>query len=221
MAKAQPGFTFRQETSRILHNNIVCNWVLDFLQGPSIDEPATLWDDMFLPSVLGDALAEYAKVNPVVGESVVLIEGENNRSLDYLLPQNYIIQALALGILLAGVVYLLRERRRALGWVLGITNLVLGLLGCVLFFMMFFTSHDVTWANENILFINPLFLVAFVFCFGIKKHHKVLKWFYLVESIAMAILILLKVFVPSVFFQDNLAQILTVLPVYLTAALVL
>jgi cytochrome bd-type quinol oxidase subunit 2 len=35
-----------------------------------------------------------------------------------------------------------------------------GIVGSILFFMTFFTNHDYTYHNSNILYINPLLLAA-------------------------------------------------------------
>jgi hypothetical protein len=47
---------------------------------------------------------------------------------------------------------------------LGIYQVFIGLFfgaaGFVLFFMMFFTNHDYTYRNGNIIFVNPLLLAA-------------------------------------------------------------
>jgi hypothetical protein len=48
--------------------------------------------------------------------------------------------------------------------ILGLYQAGLGLffggVGLVLFFMAFFTNHDYTWHNANLLFVNPLLLAA-------------------------------------------------------------
>jgi uncharacterized membrane protein HdeD (DUF308 family) len=42
----------------------------------------------------------------------------------------------------------------------GLWGFVLGAPGTALFFMSFFTNHDYTYHNNNLLFINPLLLAA-------------------------------------------------------------
>jgi hypothetical protein len=48
----------------------------------------------------------------------------------------------------------------AVGLIQGVWGLLLGLLGSILFFMSFFTNHDYTYHNNNLLFIHPLLLAA-------------------------------------------------------------
>jgi hypothetical protein len=39
-------------------------------------------------------------------------------------------------------------------------GLIFGISGLLAFFMSFFTNHDYTWHNMNLLFVNPLLLAA-------------------------------------------------------------
>ncbi|MCL2472191.1 MAG: hypothetical protein FWF26_00800, partial [Treponema sp.] len=42
----------------------------------------------------------------------------------------------------------------------GLLGLFFGVAGSLLFFMTFFTNHDYTYHNSNIIFVNPIFLCA-------------------------------------------------------------
>jgi glucan phosphoethanolaminetransferase (alkaline phosphatase superfamily) len=42
----------------------------------------------------------------------------------------------------------------------GILGLFFGVMGLVLFFMAFFTNHDYTYGNINLLYMNPLLIAA-------------------------------------------------------------
>lgn len=218
-AKSQKGLTYRQSTSRILHNNLLWQWLLDFLQSGNIDGENTRWEDMFLPSELSEALAEYN--NTIVGEQSLLADfsGIDTRPVDFEEPQSYIGFTLIIGIAIALIALILkRDFPKAYGVFCFILVFVLGLLGSLLFFMGFFTSHDVTWNNWNLLFINPLLLIISFFQIKSQKHSKLIKIFYRIILVLMIVNIVGKYVLPALFIQANLPQILTVLPLYLVFA---
>lgn len=218
-AKEQKGMTFRQETSRILHNNLPVQWTLDFLQSGNIDGENTRWDEMFLPSELEKALLDYN--GKIVGPFSYEYDNrvEDTRPLDYERPQTYWLESLIFGIAIALIAVFLRKR--SAGWYSFWTFFilfVLGLLGSLLFFMSAFTSHDVTWNNINLLFINPFVLVAAFLSIRSWKHQTVLKPFFRILLFFIAVTLIGKLILPQFFIQSNLPQILTVLPLYLVLA---
>ena len=119
---------------------------------------------------------------------------------------------LGMGILLGGAasVLVILGKRKANYIYSGVVDLVFGILGSVLFFMMIFTNHDVTWMNENIIFVNPLLIAIAVFSFlaaGRAKNSE--EWGKLAALCHMLLLTLivllavLKVIAPKVFLQQN------------------
>ena len=89
-------------------------------------------------------------------------------------------------------------------------EIVFGILGSVLLFMMVFTNHDVTWLNENIIFVNPLLIAMAVFSFlAAGRSKRAEEWGKLVSLCHMLFLVLtvllavLKVIAPRVFLQQN------------------
>lgn len=215
-SESQSGLTMREETSRILHNNVFCQWALDFLQSSNIDKKATIWDDMFLPSELEKYLLEFN--SDLVGERTLIADysDDNSRPTDFEKPQSYELLALGFGILLAVVAYFVGRKTNFLNFVL---NLVIGLLGSLLFFMMFFTSHDVTWGNINILYLNPLFLIAAFMFFKREKNERILVFFYRIVLTLLVINLIGNLIIPQIFVQVNTAQLLTLLPLYIVWAL--
>lgn len=219
-AESQSGLSYRQQVSRILHNSILINWILDFAQGPSVDLPCTLWDEMFLPSVLEKALLSYPGLAKNQDHPLDF-RSDTSRSQDYETPQSYLIHCILFSAILTGLVLHLSKtgRKKLMGAVSGTFCLMLGVLGSILLFMMVFTRHDVTYFNENILFINPLLLVYGVRLFCYEKKKKAVRAFFRTESVIICILLVLKAILPSVFIQQNLSQIITVLPLYLALSL--
>ena len=99
-------------------------------------------------------------------------------------------------------------------------EIIFGILGTVLFFMMTFTNHDVTWFNENIIFINPLLIALAVFSF-MACGKKADKWGRVV-SIShkmlfglILLLVILKLIARNIFFQQNWNIIITMALFYL------
>ncbi|MBR4426976.1 MAG: hypothetical protein IKS77_04680, partial [Spirochaetales bacterium] len=92
----------------------------------------------------------------------------------------------------------------------GVVEIVFGILGSVLLFMMVFTNHDVTWLNENIIFVNPLLIAMAVFSFlAAGRSNRAEEWGKLAALCHMLFLVLtvllavLKVIAPGVFLQQN------------------
>jgi hypothetical protein len=169
-----PGrYTLRQHVRRHTWFSPFFDWLLNFLMGQDIDTPITVWEEMFLPQELGNHIAEfsYTDVSGTERKLVSSVEVLNRaagrpRVLD--VPRTQWPRELLAGLMIAVVlngIRVLRRKKPDMGRVLsGIAQALLGLFfgiaGSVLFFMTFFTNHDYTWHNSNILYINPLLLAA-------------------------------------------------------------
>ena len=212
-AESQPGLTFRQQASRALSRNPFIQWALEFLQSGMIDKPATLWDEMFLPENLENAVMRYYGL-----ENTLVVENEGNYSAIPADHQNNILFSFLMGLVLGGISGMLFfwNKSRAYYIYSGVVYVVFGLLGTLLFFMMFFTNHDVTWFNENLLFVNPLLIVLAVFCF-IRSPKVTI--FCRIELSVIIILSLLKLILPAVFMQFNWPVIIVMAMVALPGCL--
>lgn len=214
-AKAQSGYTFREQTSRILHRNIPVEWVLDLLQGPSIDEDATLWDEMFLPEILDKAVLEYGKID-LDHYYVEDFRETDKRPAASAEPQLYVTQSMITGAILALLALIFAWLwPKAYVVETSIVNAFLALVGTILFYMMFFSGHSFSWNNENILFINPLLFVPFIFGFKYRKHKKLLSIWYGSLTAIVTLIITVKMFNPILLNQANYPQLVAVLPYYM------
>jgi hypothetical protein len=158
--------------------------------GQDIDRPITVWEEMFLTSEIGRRIADFTytdsrgterKLVSAV-ETVNLAEG---RPGVLEVPRNPWRGKLFFGLALAALFLFLRlasggfpagfrgpdPGRAGVGWFSRLAGGVLylgqaglglffGSVGLILFFMTFFTNHDYTWHNANVIFVNPLFLAA-------------------------------------------------------------
>ena len=212
-AESQPGYTFRQQASRALSRNPFMLWLLDFLQSGQIDQPATLWDEMFLPGNLEKAVMEYYHLD---NELVVDNDGNYPEVPDK--PRNNILFSILFGLVLGGIsaVFLITGKEKGYFIYSGIIDVILGILGSFLFFLIFFSNHDVTWFNENILFVNPLLFVLAVLAF--RKSRKV-ELFSRIILAVIFLLCILKLILPSVFIQANWTAIIVMVLIHLPGCL--
>jgi hypothetical protein len=169
-----PGrFTLRQHVRRHTWFSPFWDWILNFLMGQGIDRPATMREEMFLPSEVGRNIAGFVYIDDEGRErklvtNIEVLNKAVNRPPVLEVPRKQWPRELAAGMFIAALlaaVMFLRKRREKTGRVLwGLCNALLGLFfglaGSILFFFTFFTNHDYTWHNANVIFINPLLLAA-------------------------------------------------------------
>ena len=149
------GMTFRDLSTRYMNKNWPVSFTLNFLEGPSIDRQLNLYEACFLPDVLNSAVKTFYAL-----DDNVVFQGEEEDHESLPLVCTTLIISLALTLIL----FLLRHFRheRLYGIVSAIIWLYAGIASSVLFFMMFFTNHDVTYFNINPLIISPLAAVPAV-----------------------------------------------------------
>jgi hypothetical protein len=175
LGEAPSPFTLRQQVRRHTWFNLPMDWLLNFLMGQDIDVPITAWQEMFLPQAVGDYAVNFNYTDARGTERKLVSDIEIlNRAVDRPVvlerPRRQWVRELILGLCIAAVLVLLsflKNQYPALGGVAwGAAQSLLGLFfaaaGTVLAFMTFFTNHDYTWHNINVLFVNPLWFAAAV-----------------------------------------------------------
>jgi hypothetical protein len=169
-----PGrYTLRQHVRRHTYFNPFFDWILNFWMGQDIDTPITVWDEMFLPSEVGLRISEFSYTGSdglerKLVSSIETVNAALGRPPVLDIPRRQWPRELVLGLAVAlamGALLVLRARggRTAeIIWALGqgILGFFFGAVGLILLFMTFFTDHDYTYHNINIIFINPLLLAA-------------------------------------------------------------
>ncbi|MDR1420894.1 MAG: DUF4105 domain-containing protein [Treponema sp.] len=234
-----PGrFTLRQHVRRHTWFSPFMDWLLNFLMGQDIDVPITVWDDLFLPSEMGKRLGEFYYTDPSGAEralvsGVEVLYRAKNRPAVLDEPREQWPFELAAGtaaaLLLLFFSFVKAKRPVAGRILLGAGQSLLGLFfggtGLVLFFMTFFTNHDYTFHNSNLLFVNPLLLAALplgiLYALGGKKKVSagrllVLLWRVSLAGLVLSMLIKL---LPG-FYQDNLTDQLLLLPIVLVSSFI-
>jgi len=179
----EPGrFTLRQHVRRHTWFSPFWDWILNFWMGQDIDTPITVWEEMFLPSEIAMRIADFSytdpsgRERPLVSNVEVVYQAENRPAVLELPPRRWPYE-LAAGLCAAAVLSFLRimskhkrqggqnEKRstifrRIFGTAQAGLGLFFGSAGLILFFLTFFTDHDYTYHNINVLFVNPLLLLA-------------------------------------------------------------
>lgn len=182
---APSSMTFRQHTLRYSKVNPPMSLVLDYLQGPLIDRPITGLGDAYLPDEL-EAQLQKLQVKRADGSTRPLVKKqwnwfESGRVKPPATPPNWIPHELLIGLLFGGLAHALghwgRDGRKAarvlLGLYTALLGLLLGILGLALFFLRFFTDHDVTFGNWNLLQASPIHIallpLGLMYAFGSKR----------------------------------------------------
>jgi hypothetical protein len=173
LGDAPGSYTYRQQVRRHTWFSPFFDWFLSFLMGQGIDRPGTVWEEMFLPSEIGRQIQAF-RYTDAAGREQPLVSSveEVNRAIGrpqaLETPRQHWRPELCLALIIAAALLGFRalENRKPLGGraALGISQSLLGLFfgtaGLLLFFMMAFTNHDYAFYNSNILFVNPLLLLA-------------------------------------------------------------
>ena len=113
--------------------------------------------------------------------------------------------------------------RKAYALVSTVFYLYFAVISSVLLFMMLFTNHDVTFGNENIIFVNPLLLIPLMESI-IMIFHKKTHWmlsrsvFRILTALSLSTLVLKGLF-PETLCQENLYVFALVLPVYIAMSI--
>ncbi len=160
---------FRFHTRRHNTHDLALYTGLELILGPSVDQPATRWDEMFLPLMLRDYLRESTRPGPdgrpmpLVREERVLYQ--NNAWSVPERPPTWWPGYLIAGLLAGGTFLVLgRGARRTAAARRGLLffgvswSVIVGVLGLVLAGVWAFTDHRVAFRNENILQLPVLYL---------------------------------------------------------------
>ncbi|GHV95343.1 membrane protein [Spirochaetia bacterium] len=237
--EASGRFTSRQHVRRHTWFSPVVDWILNFWMGQDIDIPLTVWEEMFLPAEVASRISDFwytdaeGVTRKLVSGSDVIYEAVGRPAvLEY--PRRQWPRELAFSLclsLILGLFFFLQAKNLRIGQILlGVSHslfgLVFGAAGLVLFFMSFFTNHDYTYHNANLLFANPLLLAAVPFGirYAISKNRNdrlfseaVLRLLWLLVALGIFASMLIKLL--PWFWQQNLTDQMLMLPIALVLAL--
>lgn len=228
-------YTIRELVSLSTASNPFIHFTLNFLQSKSIDEPITLWEEMFLPERLEKALLMFDKDSPtqIVTEREIIHEAPLGRRV--MNNQSKVRANLFMvlySLLLAFVLFFLRRGMentifkglyrwyKSLYSILSISwTLIAAVFSSVLLFMMIVSNHDVTYFNENILIISPLSILMLISIIHQSfSKEPTYHFFEALNTISIAligILLIAKGVFPEYLYQDNYEIMLILLPLFI------
>ena len=162
--------SYRSESVRLVDDLPVTQFGLTLALGRPADRPLSVWEDMFIPMRLRDAIRLVrvpragGSAVPLVAEERVLFESSAyaERGTEPTLWIPYLL----IGLLLAAEflsVGLVASRARVMDVVfraeVAIWGLLVGTLGLILLLAWTTTQHVFWFRNENMLLVNPLSLL--------------------------------------------------------------
>lgn len=220
---AQPsGTSWRDQIRRLTRDDVPLFTGMDVLLGTPGDEAISVWQEMFLPMTLRDALRDVTvpgpdgTARPLVIAEEVIVEGihptEPAEPPSWILA--YLLAGLALGGLLAWGGGGSAWSRRAVGAVAALWSLAAGLVGTILLLVLF-TDHVFMYPNANAFLLTPLSLglALMIPLAGRRPEARGLAERLAVAVLAVAALALLVQGVPSL-RQDNAIFLALVLPAH-------
>lgn len=146
-------YSWRDHTRRLTHDDFWIYLGLESVLGLYVDRPISLWDEMFIPGQLSDAVAA---TDSLVLEDRVLFESSlpPPRDRPGATWPRYLLAAFAALAAAALFTRWLDAALVARSWLA-----VSGMAGLAILFFWFGTDHMVAGLNTNILVFNPLWLV--------------------------------------------------------------
>jgi hypothetical protein len=197
-------FTYRGLIDEKLDARPAWQLTLDLLLGSASDKKMTPHESMYMPSYLMDILARATirhgdRDEPLVVSSAKVLDPTS--PADYssrALNPNFILWPLAFLALVSAILEMLaRSGPRSLAKVSSVMKVLdsvffvaLGLLGCLVFYLAFLSTHAATKGNLNVLFLLPTNIVAPFLIFS-RKRRSPLAWYWLAVAILAALPLLL------------------------------
>ncbi|MDA3809362.1 MAG: DUF4105 domain-containing protein [Spirochaetaceae bacterium] len=222
------GSTFRKSFLLYTSHTDAVGLALSLLQGPPIDKEITIWQEMFLPAVMGEIVQNFTYKNDK-GQTVPLILSKDQLNIAKNrkpVPDKYsppFIRVILLSLILSAIILFLNIRiekgKIKLFASMNIfAGFILGLTGSVLLFLAAFTDHTYSYNNLNLFMINPIafFIIPASIMYLIKgeKWKKRIDVLWMIQIVMTLIMILIKILTPLK--QDNLLEIILFLPILIS-----
>lgn len=176
---------------------------IDLVFGRDADEDATPYQAMFLPEVLYKSY-EGAKVVdqngaeiPFISEERFLVEKSDDPQKSNLFSKPIFITTL---LLILGFIITFFENKKKKHYKIFdfLLLLITGIAGLIIFYLMFFSIHPLVKSNFNLLWCNPLNIVASVLLFS-RKTSKILKGYLLIYFVMIVVAFIVAVLKVQVF----------------------
>ena len=188
--------TYRDILAHFCRNYAWEKFGIDLVLGWNVDTVLDQRATMFIPMLLMDAVAgATVKTDsvaiPLVKATTVPVDASTDGKVKpptpwYLSPLTIALLVLLLTLLVSGRDW---HRRDVSKWYDTILFTTGGLAGCLLFFLICFSTHEATSPNINIAWLHPgLLLLALLPWF--KKTRKAARWLHAINALVVALLML-------------------------------
>ena len=168
--------------------DLVLGWDIDTI----LDQRAT----MFIPMILMDAVANATftadgVTMPLVKATTIPIDKSTEGNVKPPTPWYFSPLAVALLVLALTLFVTCRDwrHRDVSRWFDTLLFTIAGLAGCILFFLMFFSTHEATSPNINIAWLHPLLLLLAVLPW-FKKTRTAARWLHALNALVVLLLML-------------------------------
>ena len=168
--------------------DLVLGWDVDTV----LDQRATMFIPMILMDAVADATIRTDSLNvPLVKATTVPVDASTAGKVKpptpwYISPMAVALLVLLLTLLVSGHDWHRRDVSRWFDTMLFTTG---GLAGCLLFFLIFFSTHEATSPNINIAWLHPLLLMLAVLPW-FKKTLNAARWLHALNALVVALLML-------------------------------
>ena len=168
--------------------DLVLGWDVDTV----LDQRATMFIPMILMDAVADATIRTDSLNvPLVKATTVPVDASTAGKVKpptpwYISPMAVALLVLLLTLLVSGRDW---RRRDVSRWFDTMLFTTAGLAGCLLFFLIFFSTHEATSPNINIAWLHPLLLMLAVLPW-FKKTRNAARWLHALNALVVALLML-------------------------------
>ena len=188
--------TYRDILAHYCRNYAWERFGIDLVLGWNVDTVLDQRATMFIPMLLMDAVAGAtittdSTTTRLVKATTVPIDKSTEGNVRpptpwYLSPMTVAVLVLALTLMVTW-----RDWRRhdVARWFDTILFSAGGLAGCLLFFLIFFSTHEATSPNINIAWLNPLLLLLAILPW-FKKTRSAARWLHALNALVVALLML-------------------------------
>lgn len=193
------GKTFRDLLMPYLTEKPWARFGINLALGLPSDKKAASWDYMFLPDHLmtvfqNARLKSEDQITYFTKNDRTLLEGESPpRAVLKYAPLWVFLLVLMISIIIS---YKNLQSKQFTWWYDRILFGLAGLLGLLIVFLWFFTDHQVTVWNLNIIWAHPLHLII-IFFFSEIRYARLLKFYFSINIAVLALLIISWPFLPQ------------------------